>query len=278
MELHRGLPSAGAVRPGAHGEAPSRRGLFFDMNADIERLIALQRLDSAAQDAQRRLADEPERQKAFDARLNAAQEKAALAREHLTENQNVRRAVEKEVAVHHGRLSKFRDQLMSVKTNVEYQAMQKEIEFAQREVKALEDTILEGMLEADDLTGTLKRAEADLASEQKTVDADRRALAAELSDLSTLLERITKERAELIRALDPGALAIFESVSRRRNGVAVAEAREGICTICHVRLRPQVFNTVRRNEHIVQCDSCNRILYFRPVAPPTADSVTQPAS
>ncbi len=248
------------------------------MNADIERLIALQRLDSTAQDAQRRLADEPERQKEFDARLDAAREKATEARQRLTENQNVRRTVEKEVAVHHGRLSKFRDQLMSVKTNVEYQAMQKEIEFAQKEVKALEDTILERMLEGDDLTGALKRAEAELAGEQKTVDADRRALASELSGLQTALERITKERAELVKALNPGALAIFESVSRRRNGVAVAEARDGICTICHVRLRPQVFNTVRRNDEIVQCDSCNRILYFRPVAPPTADSVTQPAS
>ena len=55
-------------------------------------------------------------------------------------------------------------------------------------------------------------------------------------------------------------------MSQRRNGVAVAEARDGICTICHVRLRPQVFNTVRRNEEIVQCDSCNRILYFVPAA------------
>jgi predicted nucleic acid-binding Zn-ribbon protein len=247
------------------------------MNADIERLIALQRLDSAAQDAQRRLADEPERQKEFDARLDAARVQATDARQRLTENQDVRRAVEKEVAVHHGRLSKFRDQLMSVKTNVEYQAMQKEIEFAQKEVKTLEDTILERMIEGDDLTATLKRAEADLASEQKTVDADRRTLAAELSGLQTALERLTKERAELVKALNPGALAIFESVSRRRNGVAVAEARDGICTICHVRLRPQVFNTVRRNEQIVQCDSCNRILYFRPVAPPTSDSITQPA-
>src|SRR6202030_3851643 len=109
-------------------------------------------LDSAAQDAQRRLADQPERQKEFDARLDAARERAADARYRLAENQNLRRTVEKEVAVHHGRLSKFRDQLMSVKTNVEYQAMKKEIEFAQTDVKALEDTILERMLEADDLT------------------------------------------------------------------------------------------------------------------------------
>ncbi len=47
--------------------------------------------------------------------------------------------------------------------------------------------------------------------------------------------------------------------------MAVAEARDGICTICHVRLRPQVFNPVRRNDEILQCDNCNRILYFVPV-------------
>ena len=51
---------------------------------------------------------------------------------------------------------------------------------------------------------------------------------------------------------------MFELVSQTpSNGVAVAEARDGICTICHVRLRPQIFNTVRRNEEIIQCDSCN---------------------
>ena len=67
-------------------------------------------------------------------------------------------------------------------------------------------------------------------------------------------------------------LSIFELVSRRRNGVAVAEARDGICTICHVRLRPQVFNNVRRNDAIIQCDSCNRILYFVPASLPAASA------
>ena len=58
-------------------------------------------------------------------------------------------------------------------------------------------------------------------------------------------------------------------MSKRRNGVAMAEARDGICTICHVRLRPQVFNTVLRNEAVIQCDHCQRILYFVPSAPAT---------
>jgi predicted nucleic acid-binding Zn-ribbon protein len=248
------------------------------MNPDLERLIALQRLDSAANDAERRLAEGPEREKAFETRLDAARQRGAAAKERLAENQNARRAIEKDVAVQQARLSKFRDQLMAVKTNVEYQAMQKEIEYAQGEVKTLEDAILERMLEADDLTAVLKRAEAELAKEQKAVDADRQAMAADLSGLKSALDVITRERAELVASLDRGVLTLFERVSKRRNGVAMSEARDGICTICHVRLRPQVFNTVRRNEEIVQCDHCNRILYFTPIAPAaTADTATPPA-
>ena len=247
------------------------------MNADLERLIALQRLDSAALDAQRRLADEPGRRQAFDARLEAARARVAAAKDRLAENQSARRAIEKDVAVHQGRLSKFRDQLMAVKTNVEYQAVQKEIEFAQKEVKAFEDTILEQMLEADELTAALKRAESELAAEQQAVDGERRALASELTELTTALDRLTKERTALVASLDPKMFAIFDRVSKRRNGVAMAQARDGICTICHVRLRPQIFNTVLRNEEILQCDSCNRILYHVP-APPTAVGAPPPPS
>jgi predicted nucleic acid-binding Zn-ribbon protein len=234
------------------------------MNADLERLIALQRLDSAAHDAQRRLADEPERQKALDARLEAAKQRVAAAKDRLAENQNGRRAIEKDVAVHQGRLSKFREQAMAVKTNQEYHAIQHEIAYAQTEIKTREDQILELMVAADELSAEVKRSEAALGAEQKAVDADRKALAAELTDLENGLERISRERVSLVTAISPQVLATFDLVARRRNGVAVAEARDGICTICHVRMRPQVFNTVRRNEEIVQCDSCQRILFFVP--------------
>ncbi len=247
------------------------------MLPDLERLIALQRIDSTAADARRRLAEEPERERVFEARIETLRLKVTAAKEQLADNQRVRRGVEKDVAVHQGRLSKFREQLMSVKTNVEYQAMQKEIEFAQREVKALEDQILERMLEADDLTAAAKRAELELASEQKAVEAERRLQSTEHDELKQSLERVSQERADLVTALDPKMLVLFDLVSKRRNGVAVAEARDGICTICHVRLRPQVFNTVRRNEEIVQCDSCNRILYFTPAAPASAEAAAQPA-
>lgn len=251
------------------------------MNKDLERVIALQKLDSAAREAHRRLAEEPERERALDARLDTARDRVATSKARLAENQQARRKIEKEAAVHQGRLSKFREQAMAVKTNQEYHAIQKEIGFAQGEIKTLEDQILDRMLEADDLTAALKRGEAELAAEQKAGDAERKTMAAEIGDLKASLERTAGERAGLVSALDPHLLAVFEQVARKRSGIAVAEARDGICTICHVRLRPQVFNTVRRNDGIVQCDSCNRILYFVPVpipSPAPSDSASQPAS
>lgn len=243
------------------------------MNADLENIIALQRLDSAAHAAERRLAEEADREKALEARLTVARDTVAAAKERLAESQAARRNVEKDVALHQGRLSKFREQAMAVKTNQEYHAVQKEIDFAQTEMKAAEDKVLERMLEADDLTAAVKKAEAELASETKKVDADRKAMAAEFAELRSSLEQIRGERIAVVGSLSPQVMDIFERVAQRRNGVAVAEARDGICTICHVRLRPQVFNTVRRNEQITQCDSCNRILYFVPLAAaPAADA------
>jgi predicted nucleic acid-binding Zn-ribbon protein len=231
------------------------------MHADLERAIALQRLDAAVGEARRKLAEGPEREATFQARLDAAKARVAEAKAQLAANQEGRRAVEKDVALHQGRLSKYRDQAMAVKTNQEYHAIQHEIAHAQGEVKKHEDAILERMVEADDLAATIKAAEADLAAQQKTIEADRKAMQAEDAELRQALERLGAERAAIVAAMDQQVLGIYELIAAKRQGVAVSDAHDGICSICHVRLRPQMANVVRRNDSIVQCDSCQRILY-----------------
>ena len=246
------------------------------MHADLERIIALQRLDSAASDAQRRLAEEPERQKALEARLETARQHVTAAKAQLTDNQTARRALEKDVAVHQGRLSKFRDQLMAVKTNQEYQAMQKEIATAQEAVRAHEDRILDCMEEAEALTRELKDADAELKRQQADIARERQALEQERATLERDLASTGAGREALAAKLSRPALQLFEHVARQRKGLAVAEARDGHCMVCHVRLRPQVFNDVRRNDSLIQCESCLRILYFA-ATPATADGVTPSA-
>ena len=246
------------------------------MNADLERLIALQKLDSTTDAARKRMAAEPEHELALEARLEAKRQQVAAAKEQVAANKNARAALDKDVALHQGRLSKFREQGMAVKTNQEYHAIQHEIAFAQTEIKKIEDTTLERMMEADDLAAALKTAEAQLAAETKAVETERRTGSAAHIEMQATLDRIAGERAVVVAGLNKDVLATFERVSVKRNGVAVSEARAGVCTICHVRLRPQVFNNVLRNDSILQCDHCNRILYYVPVSASAATAPIDP--
>src|SRR3954453_20378222 len=168
------------------------------MNADLERLIALQTLDSTAEGARKKLAAQPEHEQALEARLEAAPRQVAAAKDQLAANKNARAALEKDVAVQQGRRSKFRETAMAVKTNQEYHAVQHEITFAQGEIKKIEDAILERMMESDELTAALKTAEAQLAAETKAIEADRRTVQAAHVEMEASLERIAVERAALI--------------------------------------------------------------------------------
>ena len=238
------------------------------MHSDLQNLIQLQALDLDADRARRRIADLPAAQQALDARVAEHTAAVAAVKERIAAAQAARREIEKELAGVQGRLSKYKGQLMEVKTNKEYQAMQKEMSTAEHEVRAHEDKLLDHMEYAETFaaelkTGeqALKAAQADAAREQKELDAERQALEADLA-------RLTAARGGVVATLSREALMLFERVAHGRRGIAVAEARDGLCTVCHVRLRPQMYNEVRRNDGLHQCDSCTRILYY--VAPPAS--------
>jgi hypothetical protein len=246
------------------------------MNPDLEKLIRLQQLETTADDARRQIADHPDRAQALDSRLQHARDQVAGVKTRLAAAQEKRRADEKEVSTVQTRLAKYKDQLLEVKTNREYTAMLHEIEAAQNDIKTREDRILEIMMESDELGAELKKSEAELKASEKEVAAERAALEKEVAQLEIEMSATAAARAALVAQIDRAALAIFETTAKGRKGVAVAEARNGLCTICHVRLRPQIFNEVRKNESIIQCDSCRRILYFSGENAPVAQT-TQPA-
>ena len=232
------------------------------MNPDLTRLIRLQQLESAADDARRKIADHPSRTQALDARLQSARDAVSGIKARLTAAADKRRGEEKEVAGVQTRLAKYKDQLLEVKTNREYTAMLHEIETAQNDIRTREDRILEIMMETDELNAAIKKSEAELKVAEKEIAAERAVLDTEKATLQAEIEKATAERATVVAGMDKRVLSIFETTAKGRKGVAVAEAKDGLCTICHVRLRPQVFNEVRKNESIIQCDSCRRILYF----------------
>ena len=213
--------------------------------------------------------DLPVLQSALDARLAARTAALEAVKARIAESQAARREVERDLAAVQSRLSKFKNQLMEVRTNKEYQAMQKEMSVAEQEISDFETRLLERMEEADGLAIELKTAQAALAAEQAEITRERQALENERGTVADDLKNVSEERARTAALVSAEALALFERLAQGRRGLAMAEARDGLCTVCHVRLRPQVFNEARRNTGIVQCDSCTRILYFVPVASAT---------
>jgi uncharacterized protein len=244
------------------------------MSPDLQRLIKLQQLESTIADARATIATHPQRLADADARLNESKQAVETAKSRLKDNQEARRNLEKDAAIYQGRLTKFKDQLSLVKTNKEYQAMQHEIATAQSDLGAVEEKVLERMLEADTIAADLKRAEAALATRQKEIDAEKKELTEELASVETSLKEASEARAELVKGLDARLMAIFEQVARVRKGVAISTAtRDGLCSACHVRLRPFVFQQIRQNDAIIQCESCQRILYWIPPPPPIEHAV-----
>lgn len=251
------------------------------MSPDLEHLVRLQQLDSDAEARRHTLAEHPQILLALDARVAAREATLAQAKALLAESQNARRNLEKELSAVQARLTRYKEQLNEVKTNKEYTAMQHEIATAQEVVQGFEDQILELMVQQDDVTGNIKTAEEALAEERKTVGAER-------SKMETDAGRLQKEIAELQgsreaerQKLPPEALKLFDTVARSRKGSAVAEVKDGHCTACHVRLRPQFFNEVRRGDRLTQCETCQRILFVSPPKPapatPTPATDSSPA-
>lgn len=248
------------------------------MSPELEHLVKLQQIDSEVETRRHVLTALPNVLQALEARLAARQGTLDEAKARLAENQNQRRTLEKELSVVQTRLTRFKEQLMEVKTNKEYTAMQHEIAMAQDGVRAFEDQMLELMVLADDINTSIKTAESALADERTKVTSERTQHETNAGKLSKEIEELLRAREEQRKDLSGEAARLFDHVSRSRKGAAMAEARDGHCTACHVRLRPQMYNEVRRGDRLIQCESCSRILYVLPPKPVPSSNVPAPTA
>ena len=240
------------------------------MLPDLQRLIELQDIESRAAVANKAIADAPARIAALDALLQAATASLAAAKQALTDNQNQRRSIDKDLAAAQQRVEKYKEQIMAVKTNEQLHAMQHQMKAVGDEVGQHEERALVSMMEADEINANIKKAEAALKAAQAKVASERAAIENEVAAHKATIVETTDARQKLIAALDnKNVVDTFQRIAKVR-GTALARAEGERCTVCQVRLRPAVFTEVRKNDSIVQCDSCNRILYFVPAKAPAA--------
>jgi predicted nucleic acid-binding Zn-ribbon protein len=237
------------------------------MNADLEKLIELEKIDQEITRLSEEVASLPKRVAAIEEKLagdKAAVEKAKAA---IKANDAGRRKLEADIQEFQQKIGKYREQSSSVKTNDEYRALMHEVEFAEKQISGCEDKILELMMSLEAEEKSLKSAEVDLKAEAAEVEREKAEARARTAEDEKLMQELGEKRGQLRGGVSDGALAHYDRLLRQRKS-AVAEARDQKCTACFVMIRPQTWQEVRSREQIVTCSSCGRILFYDPAHEP----------
>lgn len=232
------------------------------MNTDLQKLIELQKLDLQTVELQEQVRKTPKELEALRGELQDHQRSFESARERLEEDTKQRRALEAEVESLRAQLSKYKSQLMEVKTNKAYQAMLHEIENTERKIEAKEDEILEHMMSVDQREEQVRRTKLEMAAREQEIQKQQKELEDLASQAQAEIDLLQAERKRLEEQISRVLTHQYERIASVRNGVALAEARDYSCQACHVKLRPQLFADLKANDQIITCENCNRILYY----------------
>ncbi len=236
---------------------------------DLQNLVLLQAAESARKRAETALAEVPHRRSELAERLATERRRLDTAKADLDTSQRTRRQREGELQALEAKRSKYKGQLMDVKTNKEYTAMLHEIEAVERDIRACEDQILVEMERAETLGGDVRREEADFKATEARFKTEAARLDGEERALEQEAARLRAERDQVLATLSDPARELFARVARLR-GTAVSEARDEICLGCRMKLRPQMYMELKHNDRIHQCPSCSRVLYWDPPPPTVA--------
>jgi predicted nucleic acid-binding Zn-ribbon protein len=241
------------------------------MLQDLALALRLQALDRNIASLDNEIATLPKHIAEIEKRLESHSRRLEVDRAALSANQRERKKLEGDVQVQEQKISKLKTQMLEAKTNEQYRAFQNEIAYAEGEIRKAEDKILELMEQSERLEKNVKAVEADLKQENQHVE-DEKTRARERTDLDQkeLADRLA-ERKSITDQMDPKIYAHYLRIRKKTKGTVIADATEGRCDACQIRLRPQFFQDLRRGDQIMFCETCGRMLTYNPVVGVASD-------
>jgi predicted nucleic acid-binding Zn-ribbon protein len=232
---------------------------------DQRRLLAVQELDTRADQARHRRASHP----TLVAIAEIEQRAQALENEAITRSTEVG-DIRREV-------TKAEDDVQSVRARAErdtarmdsgqgtpkdLQALQSELTTLAKRQSDLEDIELEAMERLDAAETALAAVHAKIGDERAVLGElmiERNALWAEID---AELDTIAGERAEAVAGIDTALVALYEKLRASHGGIGAAPLHHGECGGCHVKVDPGSLGEIASSaaDTILRCDDCGRIL------------------
>src|SRR5450755_313155 len=242
---------------------PHARINTYSMLPDIENLLKLQDTDKEIRRLQDEVAEFPKRVAVIEQKLAGTKAQLEKAQAAVKADEAARRKYDTAISDLRGKITKYRDQSLDVKTNDQYRALMDEVQFSETEIAANEDKILEMMVNADARDKEVKAAQAELKAETTEIAQEKEVARQRTAEDEELLAAWRAKREQIRTGINDDLLRHYERVSKFR-GSGLSEVRDQKCMACRVMLRPQTYNEVRSGTQTIVCDSCQRILYFNP--------------
>jgi predicted nucleic acid-binding Zn-ribbon protein len=215
------------------------------------------------------------------AQLNAdvvqSEKDVAAKSAELAETEKVQRAKSAELEMNAVQREKYQTEQRIVTSNEAYTALERQIEFLDKEDEEAEDTILVLMEENDRLKAELAELEVEVnrekektATETKQLQQDIRTLETEsnerLNERKAFLPKINKAFRDEYHRWMKSRLTSKSSAARAKTGF-VALGKNGICSSCRIAIQPQTLKEAQKYQKAVYCSSCKRLLYVEPANP-----------
>jgi hypothetical protein len=233
------------------------------LNQDVEKLWELQTVLSALAEREKQLTSKPESFAAVDREWQAANAEMEKLQQQIEVLSKERRRVDGELSDEQELLKKYQGQLMQVKNQQQYAAAWKEIDATRKHVKELEDSELKTMTDIEALQKQLDEQRAGSAALKERWDAEHDKWQHSLGDLRSEAESLRARSETLESALPERVRREFQRIFRQRQGVAVVKIANDSCSSCRTRVRPALYQQLKRGE-LVYCEGCHRILYLEP--------------
>jgi uncharacterized protein len=231
---------------------------------ELAKLIDVQGLDREIQEIATELEKLPQDLKATEAALEELKAERAGHLQEVENLQNQRRETEAEMAEMEDGITKSRQRLMEIKSNIEYKAMLKEIAFKEDQRDQRETRTIELMEQMGTHNQAVADGESRMEEMEKDIEQQCQAVAEQVAKLEKELAQLQEQRKKFRKGVPAQLLKRYEFIRQRRNGTAIAQVVEGVCMGCHMNILPQQFIDLQKGLEILQCPHCQRILFWSP--------------
>lgn len=232
------------------------------MKKQLDLLWELQKIDLELRNLKEAQEGYPKEIKRLDEKQKLEREKIQKEKEKLESLEKDRRNKEGQLSLEQEKVKKTEGRMFEVKTNKEYQALLTEIDTLKGASNREEEDILQLLEDIDELKKNLSKREKEIAATLVKIEGEKKSLQEKMDRDQEVLKKQGGRREAVAKQLESNLYKLYNTLKEKRRGVGVVSVKQETCQGCFVNVPPQLFIEVQKNNAVVRCPNCNRILYW----------------